>query len=167
MFGNNGKWKTKNKPWDPPALVSPASGLFSNKPKTAKEEFPRHCRADYPRNNLVTEMKLCDLKHFNLTESREWSALRLTEQALGTRTCHICKGHIKKGEKHLATYDKPNTNRWWPLRSNICVFCLEELIRDMKVSMKGKIRLRKRERMTRMIILELDEIPKYIDDWPF
>ena len=145
--------------------------MFGNNNNTkSKIGWPRNnnntkSKIGWPRNNLVTTQKLCDLKYSTLASSREWSALRLLEEARGTRTCHICKGHIKKGEQHLATYDKGP--KWWPLRSNICVFCLEELIRDMKVSMKGKIRLRKRERMTRMIILELDEIPKHIDDWPF
>jgi len=74
----------------------------------------------------------------------EYVKMHLTETARRKRTCHICKGSIKKNERHLAFYR--HTYSFWAPRTNICVFCLEDLTKVMKKDIKGGIRNRRKER---------------------
>ena len=82
-----------------------------------------------------------------------WAATQLIERAIRQRHCHLCKCNILPGEAHLALRTK--THYSWSFRQNMCVFCLESIVRSLKRSIKGSILGRKRVRKLEMLLDEL------------
>ena len=82
-----------------------------------------------------------------------WEATQLIERAIRQRRCHLCKCNILPGEAHLALRTK--THFTWTFRQNMCVFCLESIVRSLKRSIKGSILGRKKVRKLEMLLDEL------------
>tara|TARA_Y100000034_G_scaffold96491_1_gene117523 strand:+ start:7980 stop:8297 length:318 start_codon:yes stop_codon:yes gene_type:complete len=78
----------------------------------------------------------------------------LTSKAIKKRTCHCCGLKIHRNEKHLAIHMPCPSVPWARWRQNICLFCLEDILKLCKSSLKG-IRLRRQQRVTEQILLEL------------
>jgi len=76
------------------------------------------------------------------------------ERPKRTRTCHWCSFSITPDETHHAVYRKSIWG-FWSIRENVCVFCLEEHIRNLKSNFKIPIKKRKQERNLERLIKEL------------
>lgn len=114
----------------------------------------------------MKDLKLRDIGEHNLNwksgsakypasiQSWIWKATQYLERAIHKRTCHLCKCAIKSKEAHLAFYQK-NSYVHWHVRTNICVFCAEALVKTMKKSIKGSIKERKQQRKVEILLEEL------------
>lgn len=78
----------------------------------------------------------------------------LTSKAKKKRTCHSCGLKIKKAETHLAVYSSLGSLPWVAWRQNICLFCLEDIIKFCKKNTKG-IKQRRTERLAEKILINL------------
>ena len=100
---------------------------------------------------------MADIKHIVHSSKYYglWNYIKLhiTEKARKKRTCHICQTSIKRGERHLALYH--SSASFWQMRTNICVFCLEDITKVVKKDIKGSIRERKKERELEMFVKAL------------
>ncbi|MBC8298018.1 MAG: hypothetical protein H8E55_19770 [Pelagibacterales bacterium] len=76
------------------------------------------------------------------------------ERPKRTRTCHWCHQSIKPTEVHHAIYRKSSWS-FWGERENICVFCLEDHVRELKRGLKVPIKQRRKERELERIIEEI------------
>jgi len=106
---------------------------------------------------MIADNFLSDMKYV-VHKQRLYSVIqyvkdRLTERAKGKRTCHVCRCYIRPGERHLALYKR--TYSFWGWRSNVCVFCTEILVREMKKDIKGGIKARKVDREHELFINSL------------
>ena len=84
--------------------------------------------------------------------SRRFSSL---EQAIKKRKCHHCGCGIRKGEKHVANYESKGQFQMWPSRTNICFMCVEKLLYIIKKSIKGGVKLRRREHDVEIVLKAL------------